>query len=157
MTATLLVGCGTVSIPHRHNVTSNIIRGGQPTSEGWQQLYKEGVRTVVKLNEGTDNEAEQLGMTVIYLPINTWEQILTKPKLETIDSAVGALIIAEDTERKLYVHCTHGQDRTGLVVGAFRVASQNWTKEQAYKEMRAIGFHPYLLGLYWYWQHDVYD
>ena len=54
-----------------------------------------------------------------------------------------------------YVHCEHGQDRTGLIIGAYRVRVQRWSKSQAYQEMKAHGFHPLLHGLYSSWLEDV--
>ena len=50
-----------------------------------------------------------------------------------------------------FIHCTHGHDRTGLVVGCYRVLKQGWTKNDAYAEMLQHGFHPELLGLYLFW------
>ena len=49
-----------------------------------------------------------------------------------------------------FVHCAHGQDRTGLVVAVYRVR-HGWTKAQAQAEMLRLGFHPTLLGLWQSW------
>lgn len=53
-----------------------------------------------------------------------------------------------------YVHCERGQDRTGLIVGVYRVKVEHWTKADAYQEMLKHGFHPILRGLCWSWQED---
>jgi protein tyrosine/serine phosphatase len=47
----------------------------------------------------------------------------------------------------IYVHCRHGQDRTGLVVGLERVFIEGWDPADAYAEMLSYGFHTYFLGL----------
>ncbi len=47
----------------------------------------------------------------------------------------------------IYVHCRHGQDRTGLVVGLERVFVEGWDPADAYAEMLSHGFHTYFLGL----------
>ncbi len=47
----------------------------------------------------------------------------------------------------VYVHCRHGQDRTGLVVGLERVFIEGWDPADAYAEMLSYGFHTYFLGL----------
>ena len=40
------------------------------------------------------------------------------------------------------MHCYHGEDRTGLVVGLHRYTNDHWTAVDAYREMLARGFHP---------------
>jgi len=54
-----------------------------------------------------------------------------------------------------FVHCEHGEDRTGLAVGAYRIKVEHWTKPAAYQEMEAPGFHPLLRGLYRASQEDI--
>ncbi|MEO6568491.1 MAG: hypothetical protein ABIO94_06975, partial [Opitutaceae bacterium] len=128
-------------------------RGGQPTTEGWRHLKSLGVKWDVKLNperQSSDAEAEAHGIQIIYLPISWVHEILAKPARMTLAAAVSAL-----TRTNTFVHCEHGEDRTGLVVGAYRVMIEHWTKHAAYQEMKAHGFHPLLLGLYRSWQQDV--
>ena len=48
-----------------------------------------------------------------------------------------------------------GQDRTGLIVGAYRVWVQHWTKADAQREMMQRGFHPTLPGLANFWRDEV--
>ncbi|WP_155510414.1 tyrosine-protein phosphatase [Pseudomonas fluorescens] len=49
--------------------------------------------------------------------------------------------------RPLWVHCSHGKDRTGLVVALYRVAHNNYCKDNAYKEMNDYGHNRLLFGL----------
>jgi protein tyrosine/serine phosphatase len=42
------------------------------------------------------------------------------------------------------VHCRFGEDRTGVMVAAYRIAQQHWTAEQAVQEMYSFGFHYHL-------------
>lgn len=44
----------------------------------------------------------------------------------------------------VFLHCHHGADRTGLMVGVYRVTFCGWTKEAAIQEMveGGYGFHP---------------
>lgn len=152
-----ICGCATVApqhgIPHFAQVTAGVWRGGQPTAAGWKYLQSLGVKWDVKLNpedESSDAEAEANGIQIIYLPITRVHQTIAKPAKATLDAAVSAL-----TRNGTFVHCEHGEDRTGLVVGAYRVRVEHWTKRAAYAEMKAHGFHPLLLGLYASWQQDV--
>ena len=142
-------------IPNFRVVTSGVYRGGQPTAEGWAYLKSKGVKTVVMLHlpsEGTDEEAAKLGMTVVDAsgPPSDLGNILGAPKPERIRLAVETL--QNESLWPVYVHCLHGQDRTGLIVGLFRVLHDHYTKEMAYKEMRANKFHPALHGLHEIWE-----
>jgi len=152
-----LCGCASVAPPHGipnfSQVKPGVWRGGQPTAAGWEYLKLLGVKWDVKLNtenEASDDGAKAHGIQVIYLPITLVQQTVGKPDATTLNVAVSTLERAGT-----FVHCQHGQDRTGLVVGAYRVKVGHWTKIAAYQEMQAHGFHPMLRGLYWSWQEDV--
>jgi len=140
-------------IPNFSKVATGVWRGGQPTAEGWEYLKSLGVIRIVKLNteqEASDAWATTNGIDVIYLPITMVQQTIGKPTSNVLGVAVSAL------EREgTFVHCQHGQDRTGLVVGAYRVKVERWSKIAAFQEMKNHGFHPLLRGLYWSWQEDV--
>lgn len=139
----------THGIPNFAQVEPGIWRGGQPTPEGWKYLKSIGVKRDLKLNterESSDAAAKINGIEVICFPIPLSEQTIHKPKSETLSNAVNA-IKPDGT----YIHCEHGQDRTGLVVGIYRVKVQHWTKAAAYAEMKAHGFHPVLRGLQACW------
>ncbi|MBI5596685.1 MAG: tyrosine-protein phosphatase [Elusimicrobia bacterium] len=142
-------------IPTFHEVAPGVFRGGQPTSAGWAFLKSRGVRTVVKLNfksEGSDDEAAKLGMKVIDAsgPPSEVGDVFWAPDPARIRLAVEAL--RDEALRPVYVHCLHGQDRTGLIVGLYRVLHERLPKEKAYAEMRAIGFHRSLRGLREVWK-----
>ena len=150
-------GCAVVSAPHGipnfSQVVAGVWRGGQPTVEGWEHLKSLGVKRIVKLNtehEASDEWATTNGIEVIYLPITLLQQTVGKPGSNGLMMAVSAL-----GREGTFVHCQHGQDRVGLVIGAYRVKVGHWTKIAAYREMEANGFHPLLRGLYWSWQEDV--
>lgn len=149
--AATLSGCASIeSVPNLRQVSPGIWRGGQPTEQGWRDLQALGVRHVIKLNTGAeDATASDLGMRVEWFPITAAAQTVGKP-------APGSVLAAASRIRPgTFIHCTHGRDRTGLVVGAYRVCGEGWSKGQAYQEMRALGFRPALRGLYWSWQEDV--
>jgi protein tyrosine/serine phosphatase len=55
----------------------------------------------------------------------------------------------------IFIHCKHGQDRTGLIIGLYRVFYQEWTPKEAYQEMIRYGFHPWLLGLRFYYKKET--
>ncbi len=83
------------------------------------------------------------------MPINFEQMTIGKPDVNRLNAAIASIKLGT------YVHCEHGQDRTGLIIGAYRVKVEHWTKEQAYQEMLRFGFHPLLRGLCWSWEEDV--
>jgi protein tyrosine/serine phosphatase len=140
-------------VPNLAGVRTGLWRGGQPSPEGWRYLHGLGVRKVVKLNtksEASDREAAALGMEIVYLPMSF--VAFREPPPETVQAAVDALKVSN---QNVYVHCTHGWDRTGLVVGAYRVWVERRPKETAYKEMLERGFRPRFRGLQHFWETRV--
>lgn len=123
-------------------------RGGQPNEAGWKRLAAMGVHNVIKLNEeseASDEGAWRAGMVVYYVPVN-WEQQLGLERMPanfalSYESSIGGT----------YVHCQHGQDRTGLFIALWRLR-HGWTKADAEKEMLEHGFHKALFGLWDYWE-----
>jgi hypothetical protein len=128
-------------------------RGGEPTAAGWDYLAGPlGVTATLMLDdrcEGTLALARQRGIKVFYHPVSWLRQMTTGP--DTEDFLLG-LQRVHDWAGPLYVHCLHGQDRTGLGVAAYRVTYGGWTKAQAEVEMLACGFHKSLVGLWWWWK-----
>jgi protein tyrosine/serine phosphatase len=157
-------------IPNLVRVHPYLYRGGQPQElASWQLLYKLGVRHVIKLNcapgEGSDVQARHLGMTVHDIcieprvradPLAALAGAFRRPSSDAMFELEGLLrAIAVDRGRRggWYIHCKNGHDRTGLAIGMWRVLGDAWTKEQAFVEMDAFGFHRALAGLSWTW-HD---
>lgn len=153
----LLCGCASTKvmngIPNLSQVSTSIWRGGQPTLEGWLWLKQQGVTNVIKLNpeyEASDQPAVALGFNVQSYPIDMMEMILGEPK------PWNALVAAKAIDgRAVFLHCSHGCDRTGLAIAIHRVMHDGWTKAQAKREMMAHGFSPELHGLYSFWEEEV--
>ena len=159
-------------VPNLYDVDGDYVyRSGQiTTDEGWDYVKQlaHGRRVhVVKLNfdaEGKDDGALDRGFSVLYVPIqpegdqdlatDIWDTFKT-PDAAHIESAKSELLrckLHPDTDVCL-VHCTHGQDRTGEVVGEYRVEEDDWTKDRAYQEMIGHHYHPELYGLHERWVH----
>jgi len=143
-------------LPNFHNVQPDVFRSGQPTALGYHQLANRGIRTVIKLNSEYLNDeqrwAAQEHITLAYLPIPLFQQLFTGPDEATMKRINHLMVIPQTGP--ILIHCMHGNDRTGLVIGMYRVRHNGFTAEQAYDEMLARGFHPELLGLYGYfWSH----
>jgi hypothetical protein len=47
----------------------------------------------------------------------------------------------------VYIHCELGRDRSGLIIGLYRVRYEGWSPCAAYAEMQQFGFNERLRGL----------
>lgn len=122
-------------IPRFQAVTESLFRGGQPTEAGFRFLKQKGIRTVVNLREENDEKAlvEELGMKYVHLPASAWDPI-SGAAIQTFFQ-----LINDPSNLPVFVHCRRGADRTGAMVGIFRIAFQGWDGKRAYQEARAIG------------------
>lgn len=68
-------------------------------------------------------------------------------KPEPIRALVKEICMAASFGNVL-VHCLHGEDRTGIVVAAYRILIQGWSVNQATAEMYKFGFHRFPYGLW---------
>jgi len=134
-------------IANWHEVADGLTRGGRPSAAAVREMAHRGVRTIVDLEN--DDEAiaderplvESAGIRYVSAPLSPFRY----PVQSSIDTALGEL--GAPTEYPIFVHCEHGQDRTGLVIGLFRVVDQKWKAADAYQEMLDLGFHRTLFGL----------
>jgi protein tyrosine phosphatase (PTP) superfamily phosphohydrolase (DUF442 family) len=119
-------------------VTPRLYRGGQPTPAGLSGLAKMGVNIVVDVRlSGRDKERQEVtkqGMQFVELP---WHCLF--PKDDVL--ARFLKLLKDNPEKKVFVHCRYGDDRTGMMIAAYRMAVEGWTPEEARKEMEKFGFH----------------
>jgi tyrosine-protein phosphatase SIW14 len=124
-------------VPKLGEVSPTLYRGGQPSQQGFQKLAEMGISIVVDLRErGREGEHQQvtkLGMRFVEIPWNCFH-----PK--DADMARFLKLLRDNRGKKVFVHCQTGDDRTGMMVAAYRMAEQGWTAEEAMKEMEAYGF-----------------
>jgi protein tyrosine/serine phosphatase len=123
-------------IPNVAVVENQITRGGHPDLN---ELHN--FKTIISLEapskpvEAEKKKAQELGINFI----NSSMDVHQAPE----DSQVNAIIaIMKDPKNQpLLIHCFHGEDRTGLIVGLYRVYVDGWTQDAAYQEMLKMGFH----------------
>ena len=60
-----------------------------------------------------------------------------KPDEHEVQAILSA--VEEPQNQPIFVHCQHGENRTGLIMGLYRVQYEHWTPEAAYQEMIADG------------------
>ena len=125
---------------------NNVYRGGQPTPAGLRYLHDVlHVDKVIKLNtdaEGSDAEAEMIGMIVIKFPIPFRQQMFGG-----VDKA-RLIQIIEQNEKNCLIHCEHGKDRTGLAVYFYETRVLHQGKQDAINDMLSHRFDRFLRGLW---------
>lgn len=139
---------GTVEdIPNLFKMNDNLYRGGRLTAAGMKQLKKMGVTTIINIENDADaikvdkNFAAANGLRYISIPFDTW----STPSDAKVD---GVLKLLQDRSLgPIYLHCKHGRDRTGMIMGLYRVEVDGWDSKTAYKEMKDRGFRSALFKL----------
>ena len=126
-----------VGLPNFAEVTPRLYRGGQPGADGLAALKKMGVDIIVDMRGGGSSHEEaaatKLGIQYISIP---WH--CPFPSDEPF--AHFLRVIRDNPDKKIFVHCRLGDDRTGMAIAAYRMAEEDWTAEEALNEMRAFGF-----------------
>jgi len=131
----------TVDRPELDNfgaLSDHVWRGAQPSQVAFKRLREQGVDTVINLRAESDDEAgtvRMLGMRYLYFPLDP----LAPP---THEQMLAFLRAASDPELgRVFFHCYHGADRTGVAAACWRLALDGWTLDEAIREMRAYRFH----------------
>lgn len=139
-------------LPNLVKVHDHLYRGGRPTDVGMKQLKAMGVRTIVNIENDEDAVAADKkfaaahGLRFISVPFATFK----KPKDENVDYVLKSL--QDRSLGPIYLHCKHGRDRTGMIMGLYRVEADGWDPKTAYQEMKDLGFRTILWTLKKYYK-----
>lgn len=123
-------------IENVHEVTPHLYSGGKPTKTGLRNLARMGFGIIIDGGKGGGHEraeATRLGMQFVSLP---WWCTFPKDRI----FAQFLAVIRKNPDKKIFVHCHLGDDRTGMLIASYRMAEQGWTSKQAMAEMRRNGF-----------------
>lgn len=117
-----------------------LYRGAQPSAGEIENLYRRGVKTIVKVNrkdlEAERSAASKLGIRLIEVPLDA-RTAGTSSACREVQRAYDA--IADPLNWPVYVHCDHGRDRTGFLAGLYRERVQGWTFDQVSEELSHYG------------------
>ena len=122
-------------VPNFHKVSDELYRGAQPTREGMQELKNLGIKTIVNLRSEHSDEKELEGIDISYEYIGA-----TPINLDSNDVISFLKIVSDSNNTPVFVHCRHGADRTGTMCAFYRIAVEDWTKDEAIEEMTKGGF-----------------
>ena len=106
-----------ITIPNFHVVDSTLMRGAKPTEAQLKELKSNGVKSIISFCTN-------------YNPQN--------PKVKTLpDEANWAQ--ARKKGEKVFIHCRHGADRTGLFSAIYRLRNQNVRLSDVIRELMFYG------------------
>jgi protein tyrosine/serine phosphatase len=112
-----------------------LYRSAQPDAEGFRNLKKMGIRTVISLRS-FHSDRKKIGDTGL-----AYEHIYMKVWHAEDHEVVRFLQNISDPKRQpVLVHCQHGSDRTGMMCAIYRIAVEDWTEKDAIKEMKEGGY-----------------
>ena len=125
-------------VPNLHRISDYLYRSEQPTAEGFKNLEKLGIRTVINLRyfNSDDDEAEGTSLRLHRVKILTWRA--------GDDHVIEVMRMLRQKENGPFlIHCQHGADLTGLMSAMYRMLEQNWTAQEALDELidGGYGFH----------------
>ena len=118
-------------LPNLHRVTPSLYRSAQPDENSGEALQKLGIKTVLNLRQRNKDKPllDTAGVKFIRYPLKTWD-------VEEDDILTVLKIINDPANQPILVHCTHGADRTGLMMASYRMIVQDWSKQAAIAEMK---------------------
>lgn len=124
----------TTYIENFYKVDSGIYRSAQPSAEAFAEMEKMGIKEVLNLRNYHSDDDEAKGTNL------TLHRIAMKASNSDWDKMVEALRIIKNRKGPIVIHCWHGSDRTGLTVALYRIAFQNWSKDDAIDELENGGY-----------------
>ncbi|MDR0652666.1 MAG: tyrosine-protein phosphatase [Synergistaceae bacterium] len=123
-------------VPNLHKVTDDLYRGAQPTEEGFKNLERLGIKTVINLRSFHYDDLRGTSLKSVRIRMEAWD-----PDFREIVRVMS--ILSDPSGAPYFLHCQHGADRTGMVTAVYRMAVQGWSKSDAIAEMTegGYGFH----------------
>ncbi|MCW5822808.1 MAG: tyrosine-protein phosphatase [Cyanobacteria bacterium TGS_CYA1] len=140
----------TEDLPNFHEVHPYLYRSGEPTKQGLLKLKEMGFKTLIDLRAPSeqkfDEKAEAAKLDLKYIRMVMTSAPPTKEQVKTLLDEINKAK-SDPANEKVLVHCAHGSDRTGCMIGIWRVSQEDWSYEDAYKEMRKYWFTPKFVKL----------
>ena len=156
--AAILCGAGLLAqdsgLPNFKIVNDRILRGGQPSDDGFKKLAERGVKTVVDLRWVDEHDiprekqiVEADGMRFISVPMKG----LSAPSLEQMTKVLG--ILEDSNSWPVFIHCRRGADRTGTVLACYRISHDHWQNQKALEEAKTYGLSSFERAMRSFIQH----
>jgi tyrosine-protein phosphatase SIW14 len=119
-------------------------RGPRPEPSDLEAI-SDRVVSIISLERANEDEKEAIefdpDVKVYSWPISPWEIYGSGITQEYLYKILGQISILK---KPLLIHCQRGQDRTGLIIAAYRVKMHGWSKEVAMAEALQFGYRNWL-------------
>jgi len=124
-------------------VANDVYRGPRPAPSDYGAVKAKFARVISLegLEEDHKEALEFAPLPVTSFPISAWQIYVTGISQCYLQRILQSLM---QFPRPVLVHCQHGEDRTGLVIAAYRVRVCGWSKEQAWSEALKFGYRNWL-------------
>ncbi len=120
-----------------YTVDKAIYRSEQPEKNNVKDLQSLGIKEILNLRQFHSDNDEMDGADF------TLSRVRMNAGNVTENQIIDALKMIKNRKGPMLVHCWHGSDRTSVVIAAYRIIFNDWTKPQALDEMinGGYGYH----------------
>jgi tyrosine-protein phosphatase SIW14 len=127
----------TCNLENLYKLNDSIYRSEQPNKEEFICLAETGFRSVLNLRSFHTDSKKTKGLSIKPYRVKMVARKFSDKEI------VESLRILKEGPKPILVHCKHGCDRTGVVMGMYRIIFENWSKEEALDELQngGYGFH----------------
>ena len=125
----------TITIGNFHKVDETLLRGAKPTQAQLKELANNKVKTIISFCSNYNQWAEKLGMKFYWMPMKSTEN----PSSNDIAKFLSITDSARNKGEKVFIHCRHGADRTGVYSAIYRLKNQNVKLSDVIRELMAYG------------------
>lgn len=127
---------------HSLHPENRVIRGAEPLGHA-KTLAKNGITDVIIFKKETKTEVSDevaelraAGFSsekIMTIPF-AWKDVkdFETPCKQSIRALQMIRDVLKSSDRKIYFHCTVGEDRTGLLAGLYRMVFENWDVEKSF-------------------------
>ena len=137
-------------IPNFHVVDNDLYRGGHPSCAGLAQLEALGIRTFIDLGGAAgafhhckDAQNSRIRVYHVKLSLPALAVLgISDEKLRTIFD------LMQKAPKPIFVSCSLGRDRTGVVVALYRLKRGEMSFSEAQQEAIYYGYRPHFIGLH---------
>jgi hypothetical protein len=130
-----------------HKVDNDLYRGGHPTCSGLSKLEALGVRTFIDLGgseaglHGCEDDARRVGVRFLSFHISLLQIVMTGVSDERLRRLFALM---QKAPKPIFLSCSLGRDRTGVIVALYRVKRQELSFSKAEQEAAYYGYRRFI-------------